>query len=76
MEWKKLNSGYRTWLHVPSGWKLCHCGHPTALWPYYCVNPAGGPYLLTGGIGLGLAFRTVKLAKAAIENHIKSQGAS
>lgn len=29
------------WVHLSSGWRVAHCGHPTALWPYYPVTPHG-----------------------------------
>jgi hypothetical protein len=28
------------WRHDPSGWLVQHCGHQTAIWPYYLVDPA------------------------------------
>lgn len=27
------------WLHEDSGWRVRHCGHPTANYPYYAVDP-------------------------------------
>ena len=32
------------------GWKITHCGHPTAIWPYVLENPAGR-MILTGIVG-------------------------
>ena len=29
------------WEHQPTGCTVHHCGHPTALWPYYGVLPNG-----------------------------------
>jgi hypothetical protein len=29
-----------TWTH-PTGVKVVHCGHPTALWPYFIVRADG-----------------------------------
>lgn len=48
--------------HV-SGWRLVHCGHPTANWPWYLSDPArpGTPVVSWGG----RAFRTMRAAFAA-----------
>jgi hypothetical protein len=59
------------WWHHPSGWIVQHCGHPTALWPWYGLPPGGNSsdrlqLLLTGGFGLGLAFRRAADCKAAV----------
>lgn len=45
--WKRfggLNGGScgGRWLHA-SGWLVLHCGHPTALWPYYALPPGVSP---------------------------------
>jgi len=32
------------------GWKISHCGHPTALWPYILEDP-DGRMILTGIVG-------------------------
>lgn len=37
------------WTH-PKGWRLEHCGHPSALWPWALYNPAG-ELILTGAAG-------------------------
>lgn len=44
---------------VPQFIAVHHCGHPTAIWPYY-INAAGAR--ITDGNGHG--FRTLELAKA------------
>ena len=57
--WQQLGSGVAgKWLHHSSGWIVRHCGHPTALWPYYCVSPTGLQLLAENGHG----FRTLELA--------------
>ena len=33
----KLDAVYR---HGDTGWEVRHCGHPTAIRPYYAVSPA------------------------------------
>lgn len=42
--WVRQGAAGRTcagaWQHA-SGWVLRHCGHPTALWPYYLEDPQG-----------------------------------
>jgi hypothetical protein len=49
------------------GWHLSHCGHPTALWPWLLVDPAGR-IILTGAAGplknrtFGTAWPTVAQA--------------
>ena len=53
-------------LHCDSqdtGWRVIHCGHPTALWPYYIQMPDGRSVISPSGV----AFRLVKDAKAAAE---------
>lgn len=32
----KLDAVYR---HTETGWEIRHCGHPTAIRPYYAVHP-------------------------------------
>lgn len=55
------------YVHTASGCWFRHCGHPTANWPYAVNVPGETQYLLTGGIGKGVAFRTVRLAMEAVE---------
>jgi len=49
------------------GWKITHCGHPTALWPYILQTP-DGRMILTGAAGplrradFGTAWPTVASA--------------
>lgn len=45
-----------------SGWIIVHCGHPTALRPYYAISPAGDEVFDDDGGG----WRTVKAAKLAL----------
>jgi hypothetical protein len=62
--WTRLRSGCAgIWRH-DSGWVVRHCGHPTALWPYYGVPPGGGEMLLAPS---GHGFQTLALAQAAVE---------
>jgi hypothetical protein len=64
----------REWVHC-SGGVVRHCGHPTALRPWYGLPPGGydgdrNQLLLTGGFGLGLAFRRVADCKTAVLTQI------
>lgn len=54
------------WTHVSNGWKVIHCGHPTANYPYYGDGP-NGEFLREGGIGKGRAFRYLTDAQIAVE---------
>jgi len=50
--WEKTGSRFdpgnfgRVYTHR-DGWKISHCGHPTALWPYILEDP-NGHMILTG----------------------------
>lgn len=59
--WSKTRPG--EWVHV-SGWCVRHCGHPTALWPYYGIPAGGGPMELSPS---GYAFSTLNEAQEAME---------
>lgn len=45
------------------GWKISHCGHPTAIWPYLLTDPAGRIILTGARVGnppnFGTAWPTV-----------------
>ena len=61
--WMRLRGGCGgVWKHE-SGWLVLHCGHPTALWPYYGVSPSGETLLAPNGY----AFRLLVLAQEAVE---------
>jgi len=73
--WERLRGGTGgVWRHIASGWIVRHCGHPTALWPYYGKRPGSGEsrdeLLLSGGWGLGRAFQTLKRAQEAVEREL------
>jgi hypothetical protein len=65
--WFVLRAG-GAWLHESSGTQVQHCGHPTANYPYVAILP-DGRWLLSGGIGMGYAHRTLQLAMEAVEKH-------
>jgi hypothetical protein len=69
--WERLSGGVAgQWRHVRSGWLVCRCGHPTAIWPYYGERPDDGAMLLNGGIETGHAFQRLAEAQAAVEKYI------
>lgn len=55
------------WSH-PNGWRVIHCGHPTANYPWYGHGP-NDETMLSGGINLGMAFQYLTDAQIACENH-------
>lgn len=61
------------YLHEASGWSVLHCGHPTALWPYYAVPPGDKPrqMLLSCGLGLGIAFQNLLMAQLVVEHIVE-----
>jgi hypothetical protein len=79
--WVKIRKTWPgIWEHE-SGWRIYHCGHPTALWPYYAMPPgvpATGAYrnemLLSGGMGLGKGFSELKDCQAAVEKIAQEKG--
>lgn len=50
------------WQHR-SGWQVLHCGHPTANWPYYALQPGDNRMVVSGG---GRGFRTLADAFAGV----------
>lgn len=54
---------FATYEHPFSGWQVHHCGHSTALWPYYLTQP-GRPEIIVSHNRLG--FQNVEAAKAAV----------
>ena len=57
----KLNTVHS---HVPSGWQVHHCGHPTANFPYYILKPDGETVLNPDN---GRGFQRLELAKSYVE---------
>jgi hypothetical protein len=53
---RKLN---QHWRHE-TGWEIRHCGHPTANWPFYAVDPTHPTRAVVSHNGLGF----VRLAVA------------
>lgn len=49
-------------LHI-SGWSVMHCGHPTALWPYYLLQPDRSSVVSFNGRG----FKSVAIAQDVVE---------
>ncbi len=54
------------WIHE-TGWEVRHCGHPTAIWPYYAVNTSDGSvYVAANGRG----FPSLLEACVAVEQQL------
>lgn len=53
------------WLHAPSGWRVTHCGHMTANWPYYLTDPAHEARAVVSFNGLG--FVSLRAAVEVVE---------
>ena len=68
--WRRLSMvGDKTstnWVHEESGWQIQHCGHPTANWPYYAIDPEHPADATMTHNGRG--FRTLRQAMEAIEH--------
>ncbi len=80
--WTRTGLGLSSrWTH-PSGWRLEHCGHPTALHPWALYSPEG-KLVLTGIIGphrnpvFGTAWNTLREAVEFVRDHLlASRGAA
>ena len=55
------------WAHQDSGWQFRHCGHPTANWPYYFIDPASLRTVMSFN---GLGFKSVEVCMNVIEGVI------
>lgn len=55
------------WVHDASGWRVRHCGHPTALHPYYAESPHLAPMVVSQS---GQAFDTLLDAATGVESVI------
>lgn len=64
----RTNHGH--WRHV-SGWEIRHCGHPTALYPYYAVDPKHPERATVTFNGKG--FWTLLLAMEAVEGIVAGE---
>ncbi len=53
------------WRHPATGWIIRHCGHPTANWPYYAVDPDHLDVMTTDQTRRG--FQTLKRARGRID---------
>lgn len=56
------------WRHDASGWQLRHCGHQTAIWPYFAEDPNRvhpDDHVVTPS---GRGFATLKAGMSAIED--------
>src|SRR5574343_753821 len=48
---RKGERGKSGWWEHPSGWSICHCGHPTAHHPWYLLSPKGEKVFSHNGYG-------------------------
>lgn len=68
MTWIKIagrpGDKYAVYEHPYSGWRVCHCGHATALWPYYLTDPAEPTRFIVSHNNRG--FQNLEAAKAAV----------
>jgi hypothetical protein len=77
--WTKTKAGTHgkcgaEWRHS-SGWTVAHCGHPTALWPFYLIPPGhddGGPAPIVVAPN-GRGFQHLAAAMRAVE--LRTNGA-
>lgn len=70
--WTRLSAPGRKcdarWRHKRSGWEVRHCGHPTANWPYFAVDPKHPEASTMSHNGRG--FRDLERAFDAVEDVI------
>jgi hypothetical protein len=59
--WTKAHEG--RWDYNTAGYRVRHCGHPTALWSYSGETPEGRMILAP----TGRCFPTLNAAQAAVE---------
>jgi hypothetical protein len=59
--WTKVHS--TRWDYRVAGYRVRHCGHPTALWPYHGETPRTDLLIAPNGHG----FRTLNQAQEAVE---------
>jgi len=55
------------------GWKITHCGHPTALWPYILEDPAGNMILTGAAFGNPRHFGTAWPTVASAVDYVATQ---
>jgi len=72
--WTRLSkpgsSCWAHWVHEASTWQVRHCGHPTANWPYYLIDPGS---LCTVVSFNGLGFKTVAVSMDVVERVLAGQ---
>ena len=68
MTWKRTSLAdgkCHTRYEHADGWEVVHCGHPTALWPYYLRTIADSSAIVVSHNGRG--FRGVRIARRVVE---------
>lgn len=64
--WDAFGEGVQRRFRHPSGWRIEHCGHPTARWPWVVTDPQGDEVPGPGGHHWG----SLQDAKDAVEKRI------
>jgi hypothetical protein len=75
--WTRVDSNrgkFARWVHE-SGWRIEHCGHPTALWPWAIFDPDGNMHCGGGRDGgnprLGYAWPNLTEAFAYVAGELE-----
>jgi hypothetical protein len=69
MTWRKIAGGekrygkFATYEHPYSGWRIQHCGHATALTPFYLEEPGTGREIVSRS---RTGFRNLAAAQSAV----------
>lgn len=67
--WSATGKGLCRRFDHPSGWVVHHCGHPTANYPWACIDP-GGRIHTSEACSAGYAFRYLADAIEHAERHL------
>ena len=71
--WERLsvsdNKCDQHWRHRASGWRVQHCGHPTALYSVLLIDPEGFEVVSHNG----QAFGGVRIARAMVEGVLEGR---
>lgn len=72
-EWtREIEAVFPSYTLGDTRWRVCHCGHPTALLPYYGVRPDGRMVLAPNG----RAFQYLWDAQFTVEDLASSNSAA
>lgn len=65
-DWKTISTAGESKFIVlehPSGWRITHCGHATAMWPYYLTAPRGTACIVSHN---GRGFKSRQICKEIV----------